>query len=290
MRNFAIGKLRSSILSFMLAVFIFGFVSSLSLLTPDACYAQDDNNNKKEEQDKPPEGPAKASQIGFVEKIIHFFVSVGPYYGLLFILISVGMVALFIIELIDLRLGEAVPPAFVEEFTDMVNKRQFKQAYDLCRNETSFIARVMSAGMARLQYGIEDARESMLATADVVRSSKESWISYFGMMGTVGPLLGLVGTVWSMMASFLVLGKAKTPDASQLATELSHGLAVTLAGIFLALPAIFAYTFFKNRLTSITLNTINLADDLLTQLYHNSKKPATPSTAVAERGSTSTGS
>jgi biopolymer transport protein ExbB len=281
MRISAVSKLRSMIVSFLLAVFVFGFISSLSLVTPSAVHAQEEDK-PKEDAEQP---VSKVAQIGFIEKIMHFFFSVGPYYGLLFILISVGMVALFIIELIDLRLGEAVPPAFVEEFTEMVNKRQFKQAYDLCRNESSFIARVMSAGMARLQYGVEDAREAMLATADVIKSSKESWIAYFGMMGTVGPLLGLVGTVWSMMASFYVLGKSKTPDASQLASELSHGLAVTLAGIFLALPAIFAYTFFKNRLISITLNTINLADDLLTQLYHNSKKPAAaaPSTAVAER-------
>ena len=43
----------------------------------------------------------------------------------------------------------------------------------------------------------------------------------------------------------------------------------------LSVPAIFCYSFFKNRLTRIAMDTSNLADDLLTQMYHNSKKTTT---------------
>src|SRR5205814_5440453 len=112
--------------------------------------------------------------------VVHFFKSIGPWFGILFAVISIGMLALIIILLLDLRLGEAVPTSFVEEFTEMVNKRQFKQAYEMCRNETSFVARVLTAGMGRLQYGIEDAREAMAMMNDSVKSGKDSWISYLG--------------------------------------------------------------------------------------------------------------
>ena len=64
------------------------------------------------------------------------------------------------------------------------------------------------------------------------------------------------------------------PNATDLAGEISHALVVTLVGVGVSVPAIFFYTFFKNRLTAITHNTSNLADDLLTQMYHNSKKAA----------------
>jgi biopolymer transport protein ExbB len=39
-------------------------------------------------------------------------------------------------------------------------------------------------------------------------------------------------------------------------------------------PAIFCHAFFRNRLIRISMDTSNVADDLLTQMYHNSKKPA----------------
>src|SRR5580765_5404131 len=179
MMSLAAGKVRSTILSCLLGVFVMGFFVSVAIVTtPATARAQD------AEDDKP---VAKTT----VNPIVHFFVSIGIVFGLIFAAISVGMVALIIILLLDLRLGEAVPPAFVEEFTEMVNKRQFKQAYELCRTESSFVARVLTAGMGRLQYGIEDAREAMAMMSDSVKAGKDSWISYLGIIGTLGPLLGL---------------------------------------------------------------------------------------------------
>jgi biopolymer transport protein ExbB len=65
----------------------------------------------------------------------------------------------------------------------------------------------------------------------------------------------------------------------KLAETLSHGLVVTMVGIGLAVPAIFCHAFFRNRITHITAETASVADDLLTQMYHNSKPRAgTPAT------------
>ena len=72
----------------------------------------------------------------------------------------------------DVRMGDSVPAGFVEEFTDTVNKRRFKEAYDLAKNDTSFLARVLTAGMSRLQYGIEDARETAMNTVESIRAGK----------------------------------------------------------------------------------------------------------------------
>jgi biopolymer transport protein ExbB len=276
MMSLAVGKFRSMLLSCMLGFFVLGFLCSMSvLLTPSPALAQDE----------PAPDDAKP-EIKKVNPIVHFFVSIGAVFGLIFAAISVGMVALVIILLLDLRLVEAVPPAFVEEFTDMVNKRQFKQAFELCRNESTFVARVLTAGMGRLQYGIEDAREAMASTNDSVRAGKDAWISYLGVVGTLGPLLGLVGTVSGMIGAFRKLGESDkgAPNPADLAAEISHALVVTLVGVGIAVPAIFFFTFFKNRLTNISVNVTNLADDLLTQMYHNSKKTG-GATMAAERPS-----
>ena len=260
MMSLAADKFRSMILSCVLGLLVFGFVCSVVLvLTPNTAHAQEAADEAPKEKINP---------------FVHFFVSIGIPFGLIFSVISIGMVALIIILLLDLRLGEAVPPSFVEEFTEMVNKRQFKQAYDLCKSENSFLARVLTAGMGRLQYGIEDAREAMAAMNDTVKAGKDAWNSYLGVVGTLGPLLGLVGTVSGMIGAFRKLGEdAKgAPNPADLASEISHALVVTLVGVAIAVPAIFFFTFFKNRLTNISVNVSNLADDLMTQMYHNSKK------------------
>lgn len=205
----------------------------------------------------------------------HIVKSAGWVFGPLLLVISVGLVALIVLLAMDLRMPVAVPPAFVEEFTETVNKRKFREAFELARNDPSFLARVLTVGMGRLQYGIEDAREAAMNTVESLRASKENLITYLATIGTLGPMLGLVGTVFGMILSFMELGRpGTTPRPDKLADGISHALVVTLLGIGLSVPAIFCHAFFRNRLIRICMDVSNLADDLLTQMYHNSRRPA----------------
>ena len=106
-------KFRSAVLSGLLGLMVFGFLSSVCVvLTPATAGAQEEKPN--EDPNKPDETKTK------VNPFVHFFVSIGIAFGLIFAIISIGMVALIIILLLDLRLGESVPPSFVEEFTEML--------------------------------------------------------------------------------------------------------------------------------------------------------------------------
>jgi biopolymer transport protein ExbB len=78
-----------------------------------------------------------------------------------------------------------------------------------------------------------------------------------------------------MIGAFSSLSGSQ-PQFSVLAGHISQALVLTLLGIGLSVPAIFCHAFFKNRLTRLSMDTANIADDLLTQMYHNSKKPAPP--------------
>jgi biopolymer transport protein ExbB len=225
------------------------------------------------------EGEAKGEKKNL---IFHLITSLGIVFGPLLALISLVLVALIVLLFLDLRMGIAIPPGFVEEFTDTVNKRRFKEAFDLARNDSSFLGRVLTAGMSRLQYGLEDAREAAANMLESIRAGKEQLNNYTAVIGTLGPLLGLVGTVFGMILSFMELGvKGKTPDPSALAEGISHALVVTLFGIGLAVPAIFFNAFFRNRIIRVSMDTGNIADDLLTQMYHNSKKAGPAPSAAA---------
>jgi biopolymer transport protein ExbB len=262
---------RGQVLGRLLLAFVLtATTSTVFFTTPRFAVAQEGENQPQAEEE------THKSKMS-ANPIVHFFVSIGVVFGIIFAALSVGTLALIIILVMDLRMSEAVSTAFVDEFTGLVNKRQFKQAYEMCKNDNSFLGRVLTSGMGRLQYGIEDAREAMFHMVETVKSSKDSMISYLANVGTLGPMLGLVGTVSGMVGAFRRLGSSsKAPDASDLAGEISHALVVTLVGVAVAVPAIFFYSFFKNRLTAIANNTANLADDLLTQMYHNSKKAGAP--------------
>ncbi len=221
------------------------------------------------DQAAPPQQPVQKDNM-----FIHMLKSVGPVMGIILGLLSISLVALVVLLAMDVRMGDSVPPAFVEEFTEIVNKRKFKEAYELAKNDSSFLARVLSAGMARLQYGIEDARENAMNTVESIKAGKEQLTTYLATIGSLGPLFGLVGTVYSMVGAFREMATDPNIKPAVMAGILSHGLVVTMLGIGLAVPAIFCHAFFRNRITRITMETASVADDLLTQMYHNSKPRA----------------
>lgn len=235
-------------------------------LFPDLAHAQDSDPKPKQ------------------NIILHMIHSVGWVFGPLLLSLSIILVALCVLLILDLRTQNAIPPGFVDEFTDTVNKRKFKEAFDMARNDPSFLGRVLTAGMGRLQYGIEDARETAMNALEAIKSDKDQKNNYTAVIASLGPMLGLVGTVYGMIESFMVLGSStSTPNASALAEGISHALVVTLFGIGVSVPAIFFNAFFKNRITKITMDVAHIAEDLLTQMYHNSKK-AGPAPAAAPPG------
>ncbi len=213
----------------------------------------------------------------------HFLRSIGWTFGTIFVALSICLVALIVMLALDLRLHIAIPPGFVERFADTVNQRKFKEAYDVARLDPSFLGQVMTAGMARLQYGLEDARDAAYNKADSLRSGKDQLINYVAVISSLGPYIGLVGTVYGMILAFMELAKpGATVNANRLADGISHALVVTMVGIGIAVPGLFFTVFFRNRTIRIVKDTENLADDLLTQMYHNSKKAAAPVAMPAE--------
>ncbi|HEX4591545.1 MAG TPA: MotA/TolQ/ExbB proton channel family protein, partial [Gemmataceae bacterium] len=217
----------------------------------------------------------------------HIVKSAGPIFGPLLLFLSIALVALIVMLSMDLRLSVAIPPTFVEQFTDTVNKRKFKEAFELARADPSFLGKVLTGGMSRLQYGIEDARDAAQNMVESLRSSKEQLNNYTAVISSLGPLVGLVGTVFGMILAFKALAQSKLEQA-RLADAISHALVITMLGIGIAVPGLFFNAFFRNRITRISMDTANIADDLLTQMYHNSKKPSSTVTAAVSPAGTQT--
>jgi biopolymer transport protein ExbB len=267
--------LRIALVSALL-VLIAGGVLAVS---SPAVYAQEGDNAPPVEKQPAPEKVEKTDTNLFT----HIITSAGWFFGPVLFLVSIGLVTLIVLLAMDLRMSVSVPTSFVDDFTDLVNKRQFKQAFELCKTDNSFLARVLTSGMGRLQYGIEDARECSHNMTESVKAGKEQLITYLGTIGTLGPMIGLVGTVFGMILAFMELSAGGTPRPEKLAEGISHALVVTLLGVAIAVPAIFCHGLFKNRLTRIAMDAANLSDDLLTQMYHNSRRAAATGTPADTR-------
>ena len=245
----------------------------LALLTVDPLVSQvHAQDASTPEISAPADGGDKSSK----SFIAHAFESAGVGWSLLMGVISISMVALSVFLLMELRLSAATPAELVEEFSKQVNARQFSQAQTLLAENPSLLARALSAGLPKLQYGLDEASEAMSRKVEEFRAGKELIISFMAVIGQLGPLLGLVGTVYGMINSFQKLGTS----SGNVDTK---SLVVTLMGVGVAVPAIFFFTFFSKRLIQLTVEVNNTAMDLLTQVYSAMRKASgtTPASGVS---------
>ena len=86
------------------------------------------------------------------------------------------------------------------------------------------------------------------------RGATELWqrISYLNNIGSLAPLLGLLGTVWGMIGAFGTIAMADSQARSiAMATNVSKAMITTLAGLLLAIPALFVYYYLRGRVIRV---------------------------------------
>jgi biopolymer transport protein ExbB len=195
--------------------------------------------------------------------------------GLLLLGLSIYFVAQVIRLSMEFRVNEAVPPALIEKLEGLIKERKFQEAYDACRDDPSFVSRLIRTGIANLPSGRPEAKEAMNVMAEEVVVTMEARISYLATIGTLGPMIGLVGTIWGMIHSFqtIAFSGGAQPRADQVATGIATALFITLEGVSLSVPAIFFYAFFRNRIALIAMESTKVADRTIAAFWAAAKVP-----------------
>jgi biopolymer transport protein TolQ len=93
----------------------------------------------------------------------------------------------------------------------------------------------------------EEIERSLQITAQDEVVYMERYMAFLGTTGTVGPLLGLFGTVWGIMDAFYGIGLKGSGDIGALAPGLAEALINTSGGLFVAIPAVIAYNYFAEK-------------------------------------------
>jgi biopolymer transport protein ExbB len=203
----------------------------------------------------------------------------GWVWGPIFLLLSFVMVAILMMNILALRRDTLLPASFVEMFESKLQAKDYQGAYDTARADDSFVARVLAAGLGRLNRGYEEAIEGMQEVGEEESMTLEHKISYLALIGAVAPMLGLLGTVQGMIASFTVIATSESaPKPKELAAGISTALVTTLAGLIVAIPAMVAFSLLKNRMSRIVLEVGTVSEGLMARF---SRKPGGGGTTTA---------
>ncbi len=192
--------------------------------------------------------------------------ALGWSYSIVFLGISFTFVALLVMNLLTARRESVCPTELVEGFEAHLDEKQYQEAYELASNDESMLGQVLSAGLEKLSAGYPQAIEAMQEVGEEENMKLEHRLSYMALIGTISPMVGLLGTVQGMIESFDVIAtRVGTPPPSELAKGISTALFTTLVGLFIAIPAIAAYNILKNRIARLVLEVGIVSENLMSR-------------------------
>jgi len=184
--------------------------------------------------------------------------------GIIIVLLSVAGVAISIQNGMELREQNVLPPYLVQEIDQLVEEEDYEGAAALCEKGDSYFAKILLAGFQAV--GVGDAHapiEAMEITAQEETFRMNAKISYVNLIGNLGPLVGLLGTVTGMISSFQVIATLKSPTPKDLAEGVYESLVNTTMGLAIALGFLTVFFIYKNKIQKLTLQANTIAHDIL---------------------------
>ncbi|MEM6330017.1 MAG: MotA/TolQ/ExbB proton channel family protein [Planctomycetota bacterium] len=257
-------------------------VAAIALAGPAPLHAQEEGDAPAAEaadaEAAPAAGADASSGEGRKTKTLlgWAFEALGWFYSLVFLTLSFTLFALFVMNLLKASRGNVVPPELVEGFEEHLEAQRYTEAYELAKEDDSFLGKVLSAGLSKLSGNgsYPQAIEGMQEVGEEENMKLEHSLSYMALIGTITPMIGLLGTVQGMIGAFETIATTNSgaPKATDLAANISTALFTTLAGLAIAIPAIAAYNILRNRVARLVLEVGIVSEGLMSRFQKVGEK------------------
>jgi len=108
---------------------------------------------------------------------------------------------------------------------------------------------------------LEGAQRGMRVAQTREIDRLEQNLEFLANVGSISPYVGLFGTVWGIMISFQGLASVKEATIAMVAPGISEALIATAMGLFAAIPAVWAYNRYSNKLERIQTRYENFVEE-----------------------------
>jgi len=255
---------------FLACCLLGGWTIVASLASPATAVAQDEMDAGFDDGG----GEVASEGGGGSNLLVYIAEACGWVFGPVFLLLSFILVALLVMCFLQIRKSVLLPAGLSEQFEQHLEAKEYQPAYELAKNDDSYLGHVLAAGMGKLQSGYPAAVAAMEEAQGEEQMKLEHKISYVSLIGALAPMLGLLGTVTGMVGSFKKIadnpGVAPKPD--QLAGGISTALVTTLIGLWVAIPAILFFQLFRNWLEEINSDAAEESTRLMGRFQSMGKK------------------
>jgi biopolymer transport protein ExbB len=173
--------------------------------------------------------------------------------------------------LVEVRPGAILPGSRVRTINEMIKAGRFGELRGFVERDDSFPSAVLNAAFQQ-----DSSRESMRDGAELAASEQvASWfrkIEPLNVIGNLGPLIGLAGTVWGMILAFTSLGQSGgQAGPADLSLGISKALFHTLLGLCLAIPCLVVFGFYRNIIDRHCTRAMVVSAEMVDKLPVGSK-------------------
>jgi biopolymer transport protein ExbB len=198
------------------------------------------------------------------------------------VLLSASIIGLtFIIERgLALRAGKIIPSAVKGALETCRTTDDLPMLRRICQQHPSPLSRLLLLAERHRQWPRAENASALETNARQEISRIERGLVVLEIVVGVAPLLGLVGTIYGLIALFAGLGASGLGDNNALARGIALALNATLLGLLTAIPSLVAWNYYNKKVENLAIEMAALCDNFLQQLYHGEELPELAETPV----------
>ena len=169
------------------------------------------------------------------------------------LLSSVAALAIAGERIWSLQTKKIAPPSLVAQVWSWYKADNLDEGHLDALANNSPLGRILAAGLVNRQHPREIMKESIEDTGRQVVHELEKYLNTLGTIASITPLLGLLGTVLGMIKVFSAIMTHGVGNPSILAGGISEALITTAAGLFVAIPTLALYRYFRGKVDALVL-------------------------------------
>ena len=187
--------------------------------------------------------------------LVDYFQRGGPMMWLLLVLAVIGL-AIIIERLYSLFIKVRINPSkLVNDVTKMIEESGIDEALVFLKKHKSPIAKVLAAGLEKVENGRAVVEEAMAQKAAAEFAFLDRGMIYLQAVATLGPIVGFLGTVTGMIKAFTAIALAGEVEPTIVASGISEALITTATGLIIAAPTALFYAVFADKINNYTRAT-----------------------------------
>ncbi|HSU58685.1 MAG TPA: MotA/TolQ/ExbB proton channel family protein [Bryobacteraceae bacterium] len=164
--------------------------------------------------------------------------------------------------------------AFAPAVAGALREGKLEEAIKIAdRFNKSHLAKVVVAGLQEFKAhqvssdipgeDIEASRRALERAEAIVHAELKRGVSSLATIGSTAPFVGLFGTVVGIMHAFQEISTSKSTGIGAVAGGISEALITTAVGLFVAIPAVWVFNYFSNRIEAFDVEMGNSSSELI---------------------------